>query len=576
MADKFENIGKSSQADSSAYDGFVKLAYGEKSAASAADDCGCDGKDNNSTDKKLVGNDDDPCFGFVHKDDLPTGPREFLERPTFYVTDRNVIFDRGRRKYGFDVRDNPSLFSVEYGESWVRSAMPKGMSKRCLERSGWKYVHDNSVPDGKKTQEPAIVRESSYGVDVPVESQVESNNKSYQQSREKFVSSVKEAFDRSPKGRLIMSYHGAAHSHDKTILDDARLGNATKSVVLSYDWTAQDDPVVQFVNKFDLLGYAKDENNYSLAVPKFQAIDADIRSVIPGDKIIRVAHSLGNRELFTQTYFHNNLDARQVIGQLAKVGQVFKEKNLPPSLQLVVVKEMLEVMQKELESANDRQHQAAIWVSADINGAYFKQHASKLAEQGAMNIIIYSPLDRALGLSEFVHGGKPFAGNNGDNKNYRRLGQDGLDVDLPGFVNLDTSAIIKRTDPGLRHGQDNNVVNILVEHVIANDCKLAALLCKDCSGSDAQNEIKVHNFVFKRKKDTPGNHWSVDFVDHKAMSSVTGAKAVKAELIPYSTADLQRDRLDLTSELEKDSRVQEIISKLRAPEKEWEPEKGLD
>jgi hypothetical protein len=117
---------------------------------------------------------------------------------------------------------------------------------------------------------------------------------------------------------------------------------------------------------------------------------------------------------------------------------------------------------------------------------------------------------------------------------YPRLGQVGLDRDLPGFLNIDTSAIIARTDPFLMHGQFNPFVNILMEHVVANNCELGAGMCRE-----KPEEIKIHGFVFKRIVNRVGNHWLADFADKHKIPSEEARKPggpKKHELLSQSEA----------------------------------------
>jgi hypothetical protein len=493
----------------------------------ASDDCGCGNTKPSSS--PVEERENDPCWGFDPKDALPTGKEHFIRLKIPFMTDREPIMVKGKADYGNEVRTLPNPKCVEYGYVEITGPTPKAFSAECLKRLNGEAIVIPLAEQGFWAKMPwykakaKITKMVSFGTDTPVRSDYDEYNSSLSiEARKAFINFVHKLWKDSPKKELVIYTHGAANSFEFDKLSAYWLMICSKRPVLCYDWTTQGNPIGELFTKANLLGYFQDETNYSLAVPKFKAFDEYLRKVVPGEKIIRVAHSLGNRVQFTLTYFYGGGDSDH---------------------EFVV------------------QHRAANWVSGDIDRRYFSEHADKLtrsehkedydvtqgipiigrqnaakisagdSQSGSpfpshavpLNIIIYSGIDRALAISQLVHGMR-----------YPRLGQVGLDRDLPGFLNIDTSAIIARTDPFLMHGQFNPFVNILMEHVVANNCELGAGMCRE-----KPEEIKIHGFVFKRIVNRVGNHWLADFADKHKIPSEEARKPggpKKHELLSQSEA----------------------------------------
>lgn len=405
----------------------------------------------------------DPKDKLPSKDTLPEASNFRLLVQFPFATNRVSTENNGMTTFGYEPRNSPHELALVYGVVKVLVPVPKNYLVADALACGMELV------DLKATKQAIPeVRYEVIGVDVPVTAvEAEYSKAEHVASRSKMLTLVQELVLKSPHQELIRLIHGAGCSPDVAAKICAHMFVRTRRPVLNIDWATQNQALSIFPpNLPSVNAYVKDERNYLIGIEAWQGFESEVEKVVSLDKIFDEGQSLGNRLLF-----HNRIYGKDK-GRLPK---------------------------------------AIIWSAADIDRLYFIQRAQAFTaaenNRPCFNVVLYNsanPIfngDRALQLSQIVHGG------------YDRLGQTGADRNLENFVSIDMAKIAGQTDPLLGHGENYELDNVLLNHLLDGDLNLPKKLCAYFV-DDQKGEVVIENFRFARKESV-GNHWAVEFVNKK-------------------------------------------------------------
>lgn len=283
-----------------------------------------------------------------------------------------------------------------------------------------KSVEWRSKKTAKQTRIAQQERYEKYDGDAVVESY---------DDEDKFISSALDYLVRNPKKTLIFYIHGCCHLFPHTLNAAQTISQKFDQPVLVYNWPSSPfhiepskwQSILQFlaINKVVLThnGYSENEQGYSNGKGQFSFFfqkfdDALINKSIDGNRIIVLAHSMGNRLL------DDEMEIRAFISQFGKK-QTKKLKHV-------------------------------VFACADVGMEEFQDvtRIDRIGSNAESVLILINRKDPALRVSSRIHG-------------YSRVGNIGPDKADAFFVSSDNFKVVDHTKVT---GKDHSLpINLLVD-----------------------------------------------------------------------------------------------------------------